>query len=108
MDEEMNKEKDKLDGVLDSHSITDHGLAPQIKWHIGKTVVDRDFVQFVTIYMLIFIIAVTSLANLSIKKEGMELWASLLSMMCGIIVPQPKYPKQRKDGGGGADKPTHS
>lgn len=69
---------------------------PPVTWQIGSIGVQREFVQFVTVYLLIFIIACTSLANLSLREEKTELWASLLSMMCGIIVPQPKYPKQRK------------
>ena len=90
---------DNADGLLDNNSVDQEPHANTVKWHIGNCDVDRDFVQFITVYFLIFIIAVTSLANLSIKSEHVELWASLLSMMCGIIVPQPKYPKQRKENG---------
>jgi len=90
-------DKDTLDNILDCGASFDTSPpTPPVKWHIGDTVVDRDFVQFVTVYVLLFIIAITSLANLSVKTERTELWASLLSMMCGIIVPQPKYPRQKK------------
>ena len=96
--ETTNTTTDLPDGLLDGDSLEIQPQTPPIRWRIGNTVVDRDFVQFVTVYVLIFIIAVTSLANLSIKSERVELWASLLSMMCGIIVPQPKYPSQKKEG----------
>jgi len=89
--------QDRPDGILDDNSLDNGPPTPPVKWHIGDTSVDRDFVQFVTVYLLICVIAVTSLANLSIKEERTELWASLLSMMCGIIVPQPKYPKRKTE-----------
>lgn len=88
---------DTTDNLLQLSSLESlsHTSRP-VQWTIGGNTVDRDFVQFVTVYILIFIIATTSLANLSIKEDRPELWASLLSMMCGIIVPQPKYPKRKE------------
>ena len=40
-----------------------------------------------------YIIFIICLLNLSLQYEQGELWTFLLSMMCGIIVPQPKYKK---------------
>lgn len=86
--------EDIPDGLLPDDNSIDSPPGSTIKWHIGNSTVDRDFVQFVTVYILIFIIAITSLANLTVKEERTELWASLLSMMCGIVVPQPRYKKK--------------
>lgn len=90
-------EQDTPDFIqLDNHSVDAQSGTPPVKWHIGNTTVDREFVQYVTVYILIFIIAVTSLANLTAGSGSKELWASLLSMMCGIVVPQPKYPRKKQ------------
>ena len=106
MEQQPSNEADGTDGIVlenpaDTHSI--HSAATvasnphnQVKWSCGETTIDRDFIQFLTIYLLIAIIVITSLANLTIGTGRTELWASLLSVMCGVIVPQPKASSSRK------------
>lgn len=100
---------DAVDGILiDDDIYCDEGMAgdvassnksgggsPQKFWKFGSVEVDRGMIQYITIYVLIFIICITSLLNLSFRSDRGELWTSLLSMMCGIIVPQPKYKKNQ-------------
>ena len=90
-------EEDTPDGLLDRSSLDNVPSTPPVKWHIGRTAVDREFMQYTSVYVLIFIIAVTSLINLSVGTNSKELWASLLSMCCGICVPQPKVTKKVKE-----------
>ena len=93
VDKEVNQGKDSPDNLFDTASAS----APPVKWQIGKTIVDREFVQFVSVYLLLFVIAITSLINLTANTGGpKELWASLLSMTCGVLVPQPKFPRHKK------------
>lgn len=87
---------DALDGPPPGLISFTPASTPQVKWQFGDKEFDRDLIQFITVYLLIAIIAITSLVNLSLGTDRTELWASLLSIMCGVIIPQPQYKKSRK------------
>lgn len=91
MDEENNTTAVRASRNSVDVDVDDIDIESHVKWQIGRSLVDKDFIQYITIYTLIFIIACTSLANLTMQEERSELWASLLSMMIGVIMPQPKY-----------------
>lgn len=65
-----------------------------VKWSVGSSEVDREFVQYVTVSVFIFITLAVSLFNLTLQDKEHEMWSSILSMMIGVMVPNPKYPKR--------------
>lgn len=53
--------------------------------------VDKQMVQYICTFFAIFLFAAVALANLSFQTGKNELWAALLYMLIGVLIPQPKY-----------------
>ena len=52
------------------------------------------FIQFLFQITLLFIIAIVSIVNLTLRTAHHEVWLLLLSTCLGVIVPQPKIKKK--------------
>ena len=56
-----------------------------------------DMVVYVCQIAIIFIVVITSLLNISLSDQNMELWISLLGSAFGCILPSPKLRKIKSE-----------
>ena len=67
------------------------------KWQWGETFIDKELLQYILVYFFLFTVGIAALVNLSLQSSHSELWASLLSMCCGLACPSPRYRKNGED-----------
>ncbi len=63
------------------------------RWHLLGTRVPRGEIVYFCQMIIVYIIIITSIANLSLQNGSTELWISLLSSCIGYALPNPKLKK---------------
>jgi len=62
---------------------------PPVTWRLGKLEVHRDALQYILIYIMLFLISSAAIVNISFGNTPQEMWVSILSLVIGVVVPQP-------------------
>ena len=73
-------------------SMSSHGG----RWNVCGSDVPKEEIVFFTQVILIYIIAITSIVNLTIKATNDTLWTSLLSASLGYMLPAPQLNTRKK------------
>jgi hypothetical protein len=68
--------------------------SPGVKWQCGDWIIDKALFQYTCVFVFLFIVGLAALVNLTIGSDHSEIWASILSMLCGVFVPQPRFSKK--------------
>ena len=63
------------------------------RWHLLGTRVPQAEIVYFCQMIIVYVIIITSIANLSIQNGSTELWISLLSSCIGYALPSPKLKK---------------
>ena len=79
-----------------SADINRNHQSQQVKWSCGNWEVHRGLLVFIGTYVLLFIICATALLNLSFTSTLKEVWVSVLSLIIGTFLHQPKPKSKRK------------
>ena len=73
-------------------SLSSHGG----RWNVFGSEVPKEEIVFFTQVILIYVIAITSIVNLTMKAENETLWTSLLSASLGYMLPAPQLNNHKK------------
>ena len=69
---------------------------PRRDFRVGNVKVDSDLVYFVLYSIILLFVTVFSLVNLSLHPEN-PLWAQLLTLVVGMVVPPPRINRQEEE-----------
>ena len=73
-------------------SLSSHGG----RWNVFGSNVPKEEIVFFTQVILIYIIAITSIVNLTMDAKNDTLWTSLLSASLGYMLPAPQLNSHKK------------
>ena len=73
-------------------SLSSHGG----RWNVFGSEVPKEEIVFSTQVILIYLIAITSIVNLTMEAKHETLWTSLLSASLGYMLPAPQLNNLRK------------
>ena len=73
-------------------SLSSHGG----RWNVFGSEVPKEEIVFFTQVILIYLIAITSIVNLTMEAKHETLWTSLLSASLGYMLPAPQLNNLRK------------
>ena len=73
-------------------SLSSHGG----RWNVFGSEVPKEEIVFFAQVILIYIIAITSIVNLTMEAKNDTLWTSLLSASLGYMLPAPQLNNHRK------------
>ena len=73
-------------------SLSSHGG----RWNVFGSNVPKEEIVFFTQVILIYIIAITSIVNLTMEAKHETLWTSLLSASLGYMLPAPQLNNLKK------------
>ena len=73
-------------------SLSSHGG----RWNVFGSDVPKEEIVFFTQVILIYVIAITSIVNLTMEAKHETLWTSLLSASLGYMLPAPQLNNLRK------------
>ena len=73
-------------------SLSSHGG----RWNVFGSNVPKEEIVFFTQVILIYVIAITSIVNLTMEAKHETLWTSLLSASLGYMLPAPQLNNLRK------------
>ena len=73
-------------------SLSSHGG----RWNVFGSEVPKEEIVFFTQVILIYIIAITSIVNLTMEAKNDTLWTSLLSASLGYMLPAPLLNSHKK------------
>ena len=88
-------------------SLGEHSLGPDFNqptptrmssrgWNVFGSNVPKEEIVFFTQVILIYIIAITSIVNLTMEAKNDTLWTSLLSASLGYMLPAPQLNSHKK------------
>ena len=90
-------------------SLGDHSLEPDFnqatpsslsshggRWNVFGSDVPTEEIVFFTPVILIYVIAITSIVNLTMDAKNDTLWRSLLSASLGYMLPAPQLNNHKK------------
>ena len=90
-------------------SLGDHSLEPDFnqttptslsshggRWNVFGSDVPKEEIVFFTQVILIYVIAITSIVNLTMDAKNDTLWTSLLSASLGYMLPAPHLNNHKK------------
>ena len=90
-------------------SLGDHSLEPDFnqatptslsshggRWNVFGNEVPKEEIVFFTQVILIYVIAITSIVNLTMDAKNDTLWTSLLSASLGYMLPAPNLNSHKK------------
>ena len=90
-------------------SLDEHNLGPFFKqssptsvssqggrWNVFGSNVHKEVIVFFTQVILIYVIAITSIVNLTMEAKNDTLWTSLLSASLGYMIPAPQLNSHKK------------
>jgi len=66
------------------------------RWNVFGNEVPKEEIVFFTQVLLIYVIAITSIVNLSLEAKNDTLWTSLLSASLGYMLPAPQMTSRKK------------
>ena len=66
------------------------------RWNVFGNEVPKEEIVFFTQVILIYVIAITSIVNLSLEAKNDTLWTSLLSASLGYMLPAPQMNTRKK------------
>ena len=66
------------------------------RWNVFGSDVPKEEIVFFTQVILIYVIAITSIVNLTMEAKHETLWTSLLSASLGYMLPAPQLNNLRK------------
>ena len=75
-----------------SPSLSSHGG----RWNVCGSEVPKEEIVFFTQVILIYVIAITSIVNLTMDAKNDTLWTSLLSASLGYMLPAPQLNSHKK------------
>ena len=75
-----------------STSVSSHGG----RWNVFGSNVPKEEIVFFTQVILIYVIAITSIVNLTMEAKNDTLWTSLLSASLGYMLPAPQLNSHKK------------
>jgi len=68
-----------------------------IQWRVGKHTLPRSEIVFFVQAIFLFVVILACIFNLSREKRQDEtLWANLLSLSIGVVVPNPTLKVKKK------------
>ena len=73
-------------------SLSSHGG----RWNVFGSDVPKEEIVFFTQVILIYVIAITSIVNLTMDAKNDTLWTSLLSASLGYMLPAPQLNNHKK------------
>ena len=73
-------------------SVSSHGG----RWNVFGSTVPKEEIVFFTQVILIYVIAITSIVNLTMEAKHETLWTSLLSASLGYMLPAPQLNNHKK------------
>ena len=73
-------------------SLSSHGG----RWNVFGSNVPKEEIVFFTQVILIYVIAITSIVNLTMEAKHETLWTSLLSASLGYMLPAPQLNNLKK------------
>ena len=73
-------------------SLSSHGG----RWNVFGSEVPKEEIVFFTQVILIYVIAITSIVNLTMEAKHETLWTSLLSASLGYMLPAPQLNNHKK------------
>ena len=73
-------------------SLSSHGG----RWNVFGSEVPKEEIVFFAQVILIYVIAITSIVNLTMEAKNDTLWTSLLSASLGYMLPAPQLNNHRK------------
>ena len=65
-------------------------------WNVFGSEVPKEEIVFFTQVILIYVIAITSIVNLTMEAKNDTLWTSLLSASLGYMLPAPQLNSHKK------------
>lgn len=68
---------------------SDSTVSKSTVWNIFGHSLSRKTVVYFSQIILVYIVAITSLVNLTLNKEKSQIWIALLSSCIGYILPSP-------------------
>ena len=66
------------------------------RWNVFGNEVPKEEIVFFTQVILIYVIAITSIVNLTMEAKHETLWTSLLSASLGYMLPAPQLNNHKK------------
>ena len=66
------------------------------RWNVFGSNIPKDEIVFFTQVVLIYVIAITSIVNLTMEAKNDTLWTSLLSASLGYMLPAPQLNTYKK------------
>ena len=66
------------------------------RWNVCGSEVPKEEIVFFTQFILIYVIAITSIVNLTLDAKNDTLWTSLLSASLGYVLPAPQLNSHKK------------
>ena len=73
-------------------SLSSHGG----RWNVFGSDVPKEEIVYFTQVILIYVIAITSIVNLTMDAKNDTLWTSLLSASLGYMLPAPQLNNHKK------------
>ena len=82
---------------LDFHQPTPASLSSHGgRWNVFGNEVPKEEIVFFTQVILVYVIAITSIVNLTMEAKHETLWTSLLSASLGYMLPAPQLNNPKK------------
>jgi hypothetical protein len=71
-----------------------NSLSSKGRWNVFGSHVPKEEIVFFSQVILIYVIAITSIVNLTLNTENSNLWTSLLSASLGYMLPAPNLSRK--------------
>ena len=71
-------------------------VTPSPTWRVGKITISRGLLEFLPNVIFLTLLTVTALVGV-FKDPDNPMWSQLLFLVAGVIVPNPKVPKDKEE-----------